>query len=139
MQFIKTKRKKEQTALEKEHLERAEQYLQKFAKGGRFSNLWNGYSTLKSESKFTVFNFQNLFATKNFEVARAQMLLITKYLGQEIINVRERNRNQADKEMLHPILFFDEGYQFIDEKNTIALDFIYEQYKKIRKYGGMCG
>ena len=139
VQFIKTKRKKEQTALEKEHLERAEQYLQKFAKGGRFSNLWNGYSTLKSESKFTVFNFQNLFATKNVEVARAQMLLITKYLGQEIINVRERNRNQSNKETLHPILFFDEGYQFIDEKNTIALDFIYEQYKKIRKYGGMCG
>ena len=67
------------------------------------------------------------------------MLLITKYLSQEIINVRELNRNRRDDDLLHPVLFFDEGYQFIDEKNTIALDFIYEQYKKIRKYGGMCG
>lgn len=137
--LIKKREKAVSTALEKEHLGRAEQYLKKFGSGGRFSNLWNGYSSLSSDNKFTVFNFQNLFATKNVEVARAQMLLITKYLSQEIINVRELNRNRRDDDLLHPVLFFDEGYQFIDEKNTIALDFIYEQYKKIRKYGGMCG
>lgn len=125
--------------LETQNLQRAEQYLAKFATGGRLANLWNGASTLSSASRFTVFNFQSLFATKNDDVARAQMLLVTKFIAQEIINIREQNRNVSAEDEMHPILFFDEGYQFIDEDNPIALDFVYEQYKKIRKYSGMAG
>ena len=67
------------------------------------------------------------------------MLLVTKFIAQEIINIREQNRNVSAEDEMHPILFFDEGYQFIDEDNPIALDFVYEQYKKIRKYSGMAG
>ena len=135
--LVQKRLKTVKTEMMKEHLQRAEAYLAKFASGGRFANLWNGYSSLSSASRFTVFNFQSLFATKNIDVARAQMLLVTKFIAQEIINARELNRNKTDGALLHPVLIFDEGYQFIDEKNPVALDFVYEQFKKIRKYAGM--
>ena len=137
--LTKKRLKTAKNEIETVNLLRAEQYLAKFASGGRMANLWNGTSTLTSASRFTVFNFQSLFATKNVDVARAQMLLVTKFIAQEIINIRELNRSHLDAELLHPVLFFDEGYQFIDDNNPVALDFVYEQYKKIRKYGGMCG
>ena len=139
LKLTRKRLKSSKSELETLNLQRAEQYLMKFATGGRFANLWNGASSLSSDSRFIVFNFQSLFTTKNDDVARAQMLLVTKFIAQEIINIREQNRGVAESDVMHPILFFDEGYQFIDEDNPIALDFVYEQYKKIRKYSGMAG
>ena len=57
----------------------------KFASGGRDSNLWNGKSTLSIKENFTVFNFQSLLANKNGVIANAQMLLVLKWLDNEII------------------------------------------------------
>ncbi|MCQ2382614.1 MAG: hypothetical protein MJ060_02110 [Clostridia bacterium] len=67
-------------------------YMAKFAGDGRNAKLWNGPSTLTSESSFEVFNFQPLLEGKNSVVANAQMLLVMRYLEQQIINVREMNR-----------------------------------------------
>ena len=83
----------------------------------------------------SVFNFQSLFASKNDIVAKAQMLLVTKYIQQDIINLR--NLVSSGKEQLHPCVIIDEGYMFVDKRNPIALDFIFEQFKKIRKYNGL--
>ena len=118
----------------KANLERVRTYVAKFAKNGRFSTLWNGESTLTANEDFVVFNFQSLLSSKNNVVANAQMLVIMRYLNQQIINIRELNRKSESK--IHPVIAIDEGYALIDEENPIGLDFIFMWYKRIRKYDG---
>lgn len=103
--------------------------IQKFTDGGMYSSLWNGKTTLKIKNDFTVFNFQSLFATGNLTVTNAQMLLVIKYLNQEVIKNRE---NQED----NIIIAIDEAHRFIDGKFTVGLDFMQQEAKQIRKYFG---
>ncbi len=118
------------------NLQRAETYLAKFATGGRFANLWNGYSTLNASDRFTVFNFQSLFEAKNKVTSNGQMLTVLRFLEQQIINLREKNAVLKRENRLRPVVVLDEGYMFIDPQNTCALDFVYQWYKRIRKYSG---
>ena len=110
----------------------AETYLQKFV-SGRYSDIWNAPSTLKTDGDIIDFNFQSLFANKNNVVANSQMLLVFRFIEQEVINAREKNRNGKN---LHTLIIVDEGHLFIDAKYPIALDFFYSMSKRIRKYGG---
>lgn len=135
--YICAKLKSERNALFKNNLLRAEMYLKKFTSGGgRYSNLWNGPSTLLTSSDFVVFNFQGLFANKNNVVANAQMLLVFKYLEQQIINIREMNASLKDEDIRHVIAFADEAHLFIDKQCPVAVDFFYQMNKRIRKYFG---
>ena len=110
-------------------------YIQKFATGGRNANIWNGPSTITTEEKFTVFNFQSLLSNRNNTIANAQMLLVLKYIDNEIIKNREYNlKNNAKRKI---VVVVDEAHVFIDEKFPIALDFMYQLAKRIRKYNGM--
>ena len=110
-------------------------YIYKFVEGGRDSNLWNGPATLNTNENFIVFNFQSLLANKNNLVANAQMLLVMKWLDNEIIKNRDYNlRYNADRRI---IVVIDEAHVFIDDKYPIALDFMYQLAKRIRKYNGM--
>lgn len=110
-------------------------YISKFATGGRNSNLWNGPSTLDVKENFTVFNFQSLLANKNNTVANAQMLLILKWLDNEIIKNRDYNiKYNAQRKI---VVVIDEAHVFIDPKYPIALDFMFQLAKRIRKYNGM--
>lgn len=110
-------------------------YISKFATGGRNSNLWNGESTLDVKENFTVFNFQSLLANKNNTVANAQMLLILKWLDNEIIKNRDYNlKYNANRKI---IVVIDEAHVFIDPKYPVALDFMFQLAKRIRKYNGM--
>ncbi len=61
----------------------------------------------------SVFNFQSLFANKNNVVANAQMLLVFRYIEQEIINARERGRLH---EQQRTMIIVDEAHLFIDPK-----------------------
>ncbi|MCC8015744.1 MAG: ATP-binding protein [Eubacterium sp.] len=110
-------------------------YISKFATGGRNSNLWNGPSTLDVKENFTVFNFQSLLANKNNTIANAQMLLILKWLDNEII--KNRDYNMTYKANRRIIVVIDEAHVFIDPKFPIALDFMFQLAKRIRKYNGM--
>jgi hypothetical protein len=110
-------------------------YISKFTTGGRNSHLWNGPSTLDVKENFTVFNFQSLLANKNNTVANAQMLLILKWLDNEIIKNRDYNlKYHANRRI---IVVIDEAHVFIDPKYPVALDFMYQLAKRIRKYNGM--
>ena len=104
-------------------------YLQKFVIG-RYSDIWNHYSTIEASEKIINFNFQSLFANKNNVIANAQMLLIFRFIEQEIINERESKR------MVKTMILCDEAHLFIDGKYPIALDFFYQMNKRIRKYNG---
>ena len=110
-------------------------YLEKFAEGGRYSGLWNGPTTVKTEENFFVFNFLTLLSNKNTIVANAQMLLVFKYLDGEIIKNREFNNKYHTKRKI--VVVVDEAHVFIDEQRPIALDFMFNMAKRIRKYDGM--
>ncbi|MBR5229595.1 MAG: ATP-binding protein [Firmicutes bacterium] len=110
-------------------------YVAKFSTGGRNSSIWNGPSTLSTTENFIVFNFQSLLANRNNTVANAQMLLVLKYLDNEIIKNREYNtKYRANRKI---IIVIDEAHVFIDSKFPLALDFMYQMAKRIRKYNGM--
>ena len=119
----------------KENLRVLMNYISKFATGGRNAQLWNGPSSISTEENFIVFNFQSLLANKNNTIANAQMLLVLKWLDNEVIKNREYNmRYEAERKI---IVVIDEAHVFIDTKFPIALDFMYQLAKRIRKYMGM--
>ena len=110
-------------------------FISKFATGGRNSNLWNGPASLSTNENFIVFNFQSLLANKNNIIANGQMLLVLKWLENEIIKNREYNiKYKASRKI---VVVIDEAHVFIDEKFPIALDFMFQMAKRIRKYNGM--
>jgi hypothetical protein len=120
---------------DKDCLKVVENYIAKFKKGGRNSNLWNGKSDFRTDENFVCFDFQKLLANKNGSIANAQMLLVLKYLENEVIKNRDYNlKNGADRKI---VVVVDEAHLFIDEKYPVALDFMYQLAKRIRKYNGM--
>ena len=110
-------------------------YVSKFAGEGRNANLWNGESTLTVKENFTVFNFQSLLSNKNNTIANAQMLLVLKWLDNEIIKNRDFNLKHGTSRRI--VVAIDEAHVFIDPKYPVALDFMYQLAKRIRKYNGM--
>ncbi|MCR5283508.1 MAG: DUF87 domain-containing protein [Lachnospiraceae bacterium] len=110
-------------------------YIAKFSTGGRNANIWNGPSTVTTEENFTVFNFQSMLSNRNTTIANAQMLLVLKYIDNEIIKNRDYNtRYNLNRKI---VVVIDEAHVFIDEKFPIALDFMFQLAKRIRKYNGM--
>ena len=110
-------------------------FVGKFATGGRNSQLWNGEATISTNENFIVFNFQSLLANKNGTIANAQMLLVLKWLDNEIIKNREYNMKYNAQRKI--VVVIDEAHVFIDAKYPIALDFMFQLAKRIRKYNGM--
>lgn len=132
LETLMAKDKDTMDALTLRDMRTAELYLQKFVKG-RYSDIWNAPSTLQVDADLIDFNFQSLFANKNNTVANAQMLLVFRFIEQEVINARELNKNGKN---LHTMIVCDEAHLFIDAKFPIALDFFFSMSKRIRKYGG---
>lgn len=129
---LREKNKEETDSLTLRDMRTAELYLQKFV-SGRYSDIWNAPSTLKVNADLIDFNFQSLFANKNNTVANAQMLLVFRFIEQEVINAREANKSGKNWRTL---IIADEAHLFIDAKFPIALDFFFSMSKRIRKYNG---
>ncbi|MGN0748827.1 MAG: VirB4 family type IV secretion system protein [Christensenellales bacterium] len=110
-------------------------YIKKFAKGGRNSNLWNGPTSISTKENFISFNFRSLLANRNEIIANAQMLLVFKYLDNEIIKNRDFNLKFRTNRKV--IVAVDEAHVFINPNYPIALDFMAQMAKRIRKYSGM--
>ena len=110
-------------------------YIEKFAGNGRNANLWNGYSKISVDENMIQFNYQQLLMNNNELIANAQMLLVIHWLNNEIMN--NRNYNILNNTNRRILVIIDEAHVFIDEKNPIALDFMFNLAKRIRKYSGM--
>ena len=132
LETLQAKDKEGMDSLTLRDMRTAELYLTKFV-SGRYSDIWNAPSTLKTDASIIDFNFQSLFANKNNVVANAQMLLVFRFIEQEVINARELNRYGKN---LHTMIVCDEAHLFIDAKFPIALDFFYQMSKRIRKCNG---
>lgn len=110
-------------------------YIKKFASGGRNSKLWNGPSSISTKENFVCFNFRSLLANRNEIIANAQMLLVFKYLENEVMKNRDFNLKYNAKRKI--IIAVDEAHVFINPDYPIALDFMQQMAKRIRKYSGM--
>jgi len=139
--LIQTKLKSAKDPYYKQNLQVLENYIQKFASGGRNSDLWNGPTSILTDENLITFNFQTLFASKNNKLANAQMLLVFKYLNNEIINNKRFNEEYYKKTgndiKRQIVIAVDEAHMFIDPDSPVALNFMAEMAKRIRKYQGM--
>lgn len=139
--LIKQKLKATKDPFYRNNLQVLETYIQKFATGGRNSDLWNGPTSVLTDENLITFNFQTLFASKNNKLANAQMLLVFKYLNNEIINNKKFNEEYAartGKDIKRQVVIaVDEAHMFIDPDSPVALNFMAEMAKRIRKYQGM--
>ena len=116
-----------------------ETYIKKFASGGRNSKLWNGPTSIVTNENLVCFNFQSLIANNNSLLTNAQMLLVFRYLNNEIINNKDFNAkyHPDGKNTRKIIIVVDEAHIFINSKYPIALEFMAQMAKRIRKYAGM--
>ncbi len=139
--LIQSKLKTVKDAYYRQNLLVLETYIQKFATGGRNSDLWNGPTSILTDENLITFNFQTLFASKNNKLANAQMLLVFKYLNNEIINNKKFNADYYEKTgndiKRQVVIAVDEAHMFIDPDSPVALNFMAEMAKRIRKYQGM--
>ncbi len=118
-----------------ENLRILKNFIAKFSGDGRDAVLWNGKSSLSVKENFTVFNFRSLSSSHNQAIANAQMLLVLRWLDNEIIKNRDFNLKYGTDRKI--IVAIDEAHVFIDPKYPVALDFMYQLAKRIRKYNGM--
>ncbi len=129
------KLKSEKDEYHRRVLQTVETYISKFATGGRNANLWNGPMSIATKENFVTFNFRSLLANRNEIIANAQMLLVFKYLDNEII--KNKDFNDKYKANRHIVVAVDEAHVFINPKHPIALEFMAQMAKRIRKYSGM--
>ena len=116
------------TEYERKNYMTVETYVKKFASGGRNSNLWNGPTTMETKENFVTFNFRSLLANRNQVIANAQMLLVFKYLDNEIIKNKDFNERFNIQRKI--VVAVDEAHVFINPNYP-------QMAKRIRKYSGM--
>ncbi|MBE5736552.1 MAG: DUF87 domain-containing protein [Clostridiales bacterium] len=124
------------------NLQTVRMFIEKFGTGGRNSNLWNGFASIQTNENFVCFSFRTLVSNRNDIIANAQMLLVFKYLDSEIIKNRDFNLKyfsdvELEEDHRRVIVAVDEAHVFINKKFPIALDFMAQMAKRIRKYNGM--
>lgn len=143
LNLVKDRLKTEKEPFVVRNLQTVKTYIEKFATGGRNSNLWNGPTSIATNENFICFNFRTLLANDNEVVANAQMLLVFKYLNNEIIKNRDFNLKYfndptlKEEEHRRVIVCVDEAHVFINKKFPVALNFLLQMAKRIRKYYGM--
>ncbi|MBQ8748919.1 MAG: ATP-binding protein [Clostridia bacterium] len=138
--LIREKIPAESDPYKKQNFQTIETYIEKFGTGGRNSNLWNGPQCIETKENFITFSFLSLLSNRNQLIAAAQMLLVFKYLDNEIIKNRDFNAkyfSPKDDKRRRIIVVVDEAHVFINPKYPIALDFMAQMAKRIRKYDGM--
>ena len=117
-------------------LRNIEVYLKRMCTGGSLATLWNGPTTINTKtSDFILFDFKRMNDSKNDKVMNAQMMLVLRFLENEVSKNRERNLLKGEDRYIAIVV--DEAHVFIDEKSPAALQFMFNMVKRIRKYNGI--
>lgn len=115
-------------------------YVEQFCGNGLYAAMWNGYTTLSLENRFNVLNFRSLLTNGNKLVSNAQMLLMMRYLNVEIIanlNANKKRAMEGENDKQHILILVDEAHNFINPNFPIALEFMEQKARQIRKYDGV--
>ncbi|WP_368486179.1 Mbov_0397 family ICE element conjugal transfer ATPase [Spiroplasma sp. DGKH1] len=100
-----------------------------FMGDGQYATLWNGPTTLNLNSNFIVYDVWTLFDQDIQKVTSAQLYLILAFVKGEV----KRNRFEKNNKI---VVVIDEAHLAIDKDNPVALNFMYQMVKRIRKYNG---
>lgn len=95
--------------------------------------LYNGHTNINLKSKFNVIDTYNILTKSSSSHDRAALYLILSFLNDKIANNYFQNPNGNS----WIALVIDEAHKFIDPKNPLTLDFVYDTAKTIRKYRGI--
>ena len=95
--------------------------------------LYNGHTNINFKSKFNVIDTYNILTKSSSSHDRAALYLILSFLNDKIANNYFQNPNGNS----WIALVIDEAHKFIDPKNPLTLDFVYDTAKTIRKYRGI--
>jgi conjugal transfer ATP-binding protein TraC len=83
---------------------------------------------------FSVFDLYTLSASGNKRIINAQMFLILKFIENEVRQNKNRNQNKVEKQKI--LIVVDEAHLLIDKQMPVALNFMFQMVKRIRKYDG---
>lgn len=108
--------------------------LWKLAKGAD-GHLWNGISTLSLKSDLIIFDTHELTSNKNRQ--NAQLFLMLSFLDKIVKQNKAKNEKLPITEQQWICIAIDEAHLLINENNTLALNFLFEMTKRIRKYNGI--
>ncbi|UNF62774.1 Mbov_0397 family ICE element conjugal transfer ATPase [Spiroplasma poulsonii] len=108
--------------------------LWKLAKGADGA-LWNGISTLSLKSNLIVFDTHELTSNKNRQ--NAQLFLMLSFLDKVVKQNKAKNQALPIAEQQWICIAIDEAHLLINENSTLALNFLFEMTKRIRKYNGI--
>ncbi|MBG0730579.1 Mbov_0397 family ICE element conjugal transfer ATPase [Mycoplasma sp. 'Moose RK'] len=99
-----------------------------FSKYGKLNKLFNGFSSeLDINKGFSIFNVSTLMHLEK-RIYQAAFFLVLSFIEGKIAT------NFYKEQKI--VLIVDEAHRFIDESNTVALDFLFKIAKTIRKYNG---
>ena len=99
-----------------------------FSNDGKLSFLYNKHTSINIDKDIACFDVNSLFEKNNQRIIQAQLFLGLNYI-QNIIKDNDYTKKPIT-------IVIDEAHVMIDEKNPIALDFIYQMSKRIRKRNG---
>ena len=95
--------------------------------------LYNGHTNINFKSKFNVIDTYNILTKSSSSHDKAALHLILSFLNDKIANNFFQNPNGNS----WITLIIDEAHKFVDPKNPLTLDFVYDTAKTIRKYRGI--
>lgn len=104
-----------------------------FTNNSPYEALYNGYTNINFSSKFNIIDTYNLSTKDDSPASKAGLFLILSFIQNRISN--NYFSNPEGKNWI--MLVIDEAHKFIDPINPIALDFVWDTAKTIRKYRGM--
>ncbi|WDA54933.1 MAG: AAA-like domain protein (plasmid) [Spiroplasma endosymbiont of Drosophila atripex] len=108
--------------------------LWKLAKGAD-GHLWNGISTLSLKSDSIIFDTHELTSNKNRQ--NAQLFLMLSFLDKIVKQNKAKNETLPMSKQQWICIAIDEAHLLINENNNLALNFLFEMTKRIRKYNGI--
>ena len=134
--LVKDTNRSVEVGAELNDLRNLEVYLDRLCGEGSLSTLWNGPTTIDTKnSDLILFDFRKMTNSKNDQVMNAQMMLVLRFLENEVSKNREHNLAKGDNR--HIAIVVDEAHVFIDERSPAALYFMHNMIKRIRKYNGI--
>lgn len=110
-------------------------YISRLADQGSDAYLWNGHTSMPDNSNnLVVLDIHTLTKSGNKRLVNTQMFLILKYLENEVVINKAKNKKLINKR--HISIVVDEAHLLLDSENIIALNFMFNMVKRIRKYQG---
>lgn len=105
--------------------------IELYTKDGVYGRLWDKKTNIKLSNNILSFNFEDITSSYSTSYKETKMFLLLKFLEYKVYENRKTNKNRFIS------IYIDEGHLFTSSKMSEVLEFVFNWYKRIRKYYGM--